>query len=116
MQRCCLKTQLLGLTDKDEDIITWKKESYSSLVVDNIKITSPSNGSSYEVGSILTSDDIEVKKTITTTKRYRLRKVVNGVETNPPEYQNNGAIYEGNVSTTSYILDESAYEIGLTQL
>lgn len=116
MLRCCLKTLLLGLIDEDKDIITWKKENYSSLIVDNIKITSPSNGSSYEVGSNLTSDNIEVEKTITTTERYRLRKIVNGVETNPAEYQNNGEIYKGKVSTTSYVLDENAYEVSLTQL
>lgn len=84
--------------------------------MDNIKITSPLEGTSYEVNEILTSNDIEVEKTITTTERYRLRKVVNGVETNPAEYQNNGAIYNGQVSTTSYTLDESAYKISLTQL
>lgn len=84
--------------------------------MDNIKITSPLEGTSYEINEILTSNDAEVEKIITTTERYRLRKVVNGVEINPIEYQNNGAIYNGQVSTTSYTLDESAYKISLTQL
>lgn len=84
--------------------------------MDNIKITSPLEGTSYEINEILTSNNIEVKKTIAITERYKLRKIVNGVETNPAEYQNNGTIYNGQVSTTSYTLDESAYKISLTQL
>lgn len=39
-----------------------KKEAYSLLVVDNIKITSPLEGTSYEINEILTSNNIEVKK------------------------------------------------------
>lgn len=93
-----------------------KKRSLFFISCGQYKITSPLEGISYEINEILTSNNIEVKKTITTTERYKLRKIVNGVETNPAEYQNNGTIYNGQVSTTSYTLDESAYKISLTQL
>ena len=124
MQRCCPKTRPSGQTDDDKvDVITWKKESYSSLVVDNISFLSPNDGTSYEIGDIISTaaavssqNDIVIQKTITTTERYRLVKVINGVETNPPEYQNDGQIYSGKVSTTSYNLNDSAYEISLTEL
>lgn len=79
----------------------------------SIKITSPQNGTTYEIGDILSSNDVEVEKFKKITERYKLRKVVNGIETNPPEYQNNGKIYNGEVSTTSYVLNESAYELTL---
>lgn len=79
----------------------------------SIKITSPQNGTTYEIGDILSSNNVEVEKFKKITERYKLRKVVNGIETNPPEYQNNGMIYNGEVSTTSYVLNESAYELTL---
>lgn len=79
----------------------------------SIKIISPQNGTTYEIGDILSSNDIEVEKFKKITERYKLRKVVNGIETNPPEYQNNGMIYNGEVSTTSYVLNESAYKLTL---
>lgn len=79
----------------------------------SIKITSPQNGTTYEIGDILSSNNVEVEKFKKITERYKLRKVVNGIETNPPEYQNNGMIYNGEVSTTSYVLNESAYKLTL---
>lgn len=79
----------------------------------NIKITSPQNGTTYEIGDILSFNNVEVEKFKKITERYKLRKVVNGIETNPPEYQNNGMIYNGEVSTTSYVLNESAYKLTL---
>ena len=121
MLRCCLKTLSQGLTD--EDIITWVKENYSSLIKEQIKIISPSSGTSYKVGeTIATSDkhsnstinDIVVQETTTTTQRYRLKKVVNGIEVVPTEYKNNGEIYSGESSSSWIMLEEDSYEINFT--
>ena len=122
MLRCCLKTLNQGLTD--EDIITWVKENYSSLIKEQIKIISPSSGISYKVGeTIATSDknsnftinDIVVQETTTTTQRYRLKKVVNGIEVMPTEYKNNGEIYIGESSSVSVILNEDSYQINCVE-
>ena len=122
MLRCCLKTLNQGLTD--EDIITWVKENYSSLIKEQIKIISPSSGTSYKVGETIatsnkTSDftinDIIVQKITTTTQRYRLKKVVNGIEVVPTEYKNNGEIYIGESSVVSVILNEDSYQIDFAE-
>ena len=123
MLRCCLKTLNQGLIDK-EDIITWKREAYSSLVKEQIGFISPQNNTSYEVGETIstsalssgfTNNDIVIRKTTTTTQRYRLKKVVNGIEVIPTEYKNNGEIYIGESSTASVILGEDSYQIDLVE-
>ena len=126
MLRCCLKTLTRGLTDEKEDIITWVKESYTSLIDYNLIFVSPQNNSYYDVGetisnidiniNALTSNDIAVKKIKNTTERYRLKKVVNGVEVVPTEYKDNGAIYIGTTTTTSEILNNDSYEINLEEI
>lgn len=116
MLRCCPKTRQSGQNEK-KDSVTWKKESYPSLMSENIKIISPIAGVTFEEGETISSDkDIIVYKKDITTERYRLRKVINGIETEPPVYQNNGKIYLGKVSTTSYSLSDNSYEIELTEL
>lgn len=123
MLRCCLKTLNQGLTDQ-EDIITWKREAYPSLVKEQIRFISPQNNASYEVGETIstsalssgfTNNDIAIRKTTTTTQRYRLKKVVNGIEIIPTEYKNNGEIYMGESSTVSVILGEDSYQIDLVE-
>ena len=123
MLRCCLKTLNQGLTDQ-EDIITWEREAYSSLVKEQIRFISPQNNTSYEVGETIsnsalssgfTNNDIVIRKTTTTTQRYRLKKVVNGIEVIPTEYKNNGEIYMGESSTVSVILGEDSYQIHLVE-
>lgn len=118
MPRCCLKTLNQGLTDK-EDIITWTKESYPSLIKEQINIISPLGDTNYEVGetiatsnktSSLTKYDISVQETTTTTQRYKLKKAINGIEVIPTEYKNNGEIYIGESSAVSIILNEDSYE------
>lgn len=118
MLRCCLKTLNQGLTDK-EGIITWIKESYPSLIKEQINIISPLGGTNYEVGetiatsnktSSLTKYDISVQETTTTTQRYKLKKAINGIEVIPTEYKNNGEIYIGESSAVSIILNEDSYE------
>lgn len=123
MLRCCLKTLTQGLTD---DIITWKKESYTSLITEQIQIVSPPNETNFEVGeniatvdpdilTIYTDNDILVKKITTVTKRYRLKKVVNGIEVVPTEYKNNGEVYSGESSSSWIMLKEDSYEISFTE-
>ena len=123
MLRCCLKTLSQGLTD---DIITWEKESYTSLITEQIQIVSPPNETNFEVGeniatvdpdilTIYTDNDILVKKITTVTKRYRLKKVVNGVEVVPTEYKNNGEVYSGESSSSWIMLKEDSYEISFTE-
>lgn len=123
MLRCCLKTLNQGLIDQ-EDIITWEREAYSSLVKEQIRFISPQNNTSYEVGETIstsalssgfTNNDIVIRKTTTTTQRYRLKKVVNGIEVIPTEYKNNGEIYIGESSTASVILGEDSYQIDLVE-
>ena len=123
MLRCCLETLNQGLTDQ-EDIITWEREAYSSLVKEQIRFISPQNNASYEVGETIstsalssgfTNNDIVIRKTTTTTQRYRLKKVVNGIEVIPTEYKNNGEIYIGESSTASVILGEDSYQIDLVE-
>lgn len=118
MLRCCLKTLSQGLTDK-EGIITWIKESYPSLIKEQINIISPLGDTNYEVGetiatsnktSSLTKYDISVQETTTTTQRYKLKKAINGIEVIPTEYKNNGEIYIGESSAVSIILNEDSYE------
>ena len=122
MLRCCLKTLNQGLTDQ-EDIITWEREAYSSLVKEQIRFISPQNNASYEVGETIstsalssgfTNNDIVIRKTTTTTQRYRLKKVVNGIEVIPTEYKNNGEIYSGESSSSWIMLEEDSYEINFT--
>lgn len=123
MLRCCLKTLTQGLTD---DIITWEKESYTSLITEQIQIVSPPNETNFEVGkniatvdpdilAIYTDNDILVKKITTVTKRYRLKKVVNGIEVVPTEYKNNGEVYSGESSSSWIMLKEDSYEISFTE-
>lgn len=123
MLRCCLKTLTQGLTD---DIITWEKESYTSLITEQIQIVSPPNETNFEVGEniatvdpdiliIYTDNDILVKKITTVTKRYRLKKVVNGIEVVPTEYKNNGEVYSGESSSSWIMLKEDSYEISFTE-
>lgn len=123
MLRCCLKTLTQGLTD---DIITWEKESYASLITEQIQIVSPPNETNFEVGeniatvdpdilTIYTDNDILVKKITTVTKRYRLKKVVNGIEVVPTEYKNNGEVYSGESSSSWIMLKEDSYEISFTE-
>lgn len=123
MLRCCLKTLIQGLTD---DIITWEKESYTSLITEQIQIVSPPNETNFEVGkniatvdpdilTIYTDNDILVKKITTVTKRYRLKKVVNGIEVVPTEYKNNGEVYSGESSSSWIMLKEDSYEISFTE-
>ena len=123
MLRCCLKTPTQGLTD---DIITWEKESYTSLITEQIQIVSPPNETNFEVGkniatvdpdilTIYTDNDILVKKITTVTKRYRLKKVVNGIEVVPTEYKNNGEVYSGESSSSWIMLKEDSYEISFTE-
>lgn len=123
MLRCCLKTLTQGLTD---DIITWEKESYTSLITEQIQIVSPPNEINFEVGeniatvdpdilTIYTDNDILVKKITTVTKRYRLKKVVNGIEVVPTEYKNNGEVYSGESSSSWIMLKEDSYEISFTE-
>ena len=124
MPRCCLKTLSQGLTD-EEDIITWTQEPYEALVKEQIQIASPSNGTTFEIGETIatispyitttyTKNDILIKQITTTTKRYRLKKVVNGIEVIPTEYKNNGEIYSGESSSSWIMLEEDSYEINFT--
>lgn len=124
MLRCCLKTLNQGLTD-DEDIITWIQEPYEALVQKQIQIVSPLNNTIFEVGETIatispyltrtyTKNDILIKQITTTTKRYRLKKVVNGIEVIPTEYKNNGEIYSGESSSSWILLEEDSYEINFT--
>lgn len=124
MLRCCLKTLNQGLTD-EEDIITWIQEPYEALVQKQIRIVSPLNNTSFEVGETIatisphitttyTKNDILIKQITTTTKRYRLKKVVNGIEAIPTEYKNNGEIYSGESSSSWILLEEDSYEINFT--
>lgn len=122
MPRWFLKTLLKGLTDKIETV-TWIREDYTPIVEEKIKIVSPNNGEIYEVGDkIATSNDnnytknnIIVKKDIITTKRYRLKKAINGIEVVPVIYKNNGEIYIGETSTASDILEDNLYDISLKE-
>ena len=121
MQRCCPKTLLVGLTDKD--IVTWQKETYPSLIKEAIEIISPQGGESYQIGetisttpdNILTKNNIVVQKKVTVTEQYKLKKVLNGVVVVPTEYKDNGKIYQGSSTTTSYTLNENAYDVTLTE-
>ena len=85
---------------------------------------SPQNNTSYEVGETIstsvlssgfTNNDIVIRKITTTIQRYRLKKVVNGIEIIPTEYKNNGEIYIGESSTASFILGEDSYQIDLVE-
>jgi hypothetical protein len=120
--RCCLKTLTQGLTDEEEKIITWVKEPYMPLTESRIEFLSPSNGENYEANETITSIssssynkyDIVVQKIISTTEQYRLKKVINGIEVNPPEYDGN--IYKGKTSITSGILSVDSYNINFEEL
>lgn len=112
------------MTD-EEDIITWIQEPYESLVKEQIQIVSPSNGTNFEIGETIstispyitttyTKNDILIKQITTTTKRYRLKKVVNGIEVIPTEYKNNGEIYSGESFSSWAMLEEDSYEINFT--
>ena len=90
-----------------------------------IQIDSPPNGTNFEIGETIvtvepcivgsyTKNDILVKKITTTTKRYRLKKVINGIEVVPTEYKNNGEIYSGESSSSWIMLEEDSYEINFT--
>ena len=89
-----------------------------------IRVISPQNNISYEAGETIstsalssgfTSNDIVIRKITTTTQRYRLKKVVNGIEIIPTEYKNNGEIYMGESSTVLVILGEDSYQIDLVE-
>lgn len=92
---------------------------------EQIQIDSPPNGTNFEIGETIatvdphitssyTQNDILVKKITTTTKRYRLKKVINGIEVVPTEYKNNGEIYSGESSSSWIMLEEDSYEINFT--
>lgn len=92
---------------------------------EQIQIDSPSNGTNFEIGETIatvephitgsyTRNDILVKKITTTTKRYRLKKVINGIEVVPTKYKNNGEIYSGESSSSWIMLEEDSYEINFT--
>ena len=92
---------------------------------EQIQIDSPPNGPTFEIGETIatvdphitgsyTQNDILVKKITTTTKRYRLKKVINGIEVVPTEYKNNGEIYSGESSSSWIMLEEDSYEINFT--
>ena len=92
---------------------------------EQIQIDSPPNGTNFEIGETTatvephitgsyTQNDILVKKITTTTKRYRLKKVINGIEVVPIEYKNNGKIYSGESSSSWIVLEEDSYEINFT--
>ena len=92
---------------------------------EQIQIDSPPNGTNFEIGETIatvepyitgsyTQNDILVKKITTTTKRYRLKKAINGIEVVPTEYKNNGEIYSGESSSSWIMLEEDSYEINFT--
>lgn len=92
---------------------------------EQIQIDSPPNGTNFKIGETIatvdshitgsyTQNDILVKKITTTTKRYRLKKVINGIEVVPTEYKNNGEIYSGESSSSWIMLEEDSYEINFT--
>ena len=92
---------------------------------EKIQRDSPPNGRNFEIGETIatvephitgsyTQNDILVKKITTTTKRYRLKKVINGIEVVPTEYKNNGEIYSGESSSSWIMLEEDSYEINFT--
>lgn len=92
---------------------------------EQIQIDSPPNGTNFEIGETIatvephitgsyTQNDILVKKITITTKRYRLKKVINGIEVVPTEYKNNGEIYSGESSSSWIMLEEDSYEINFT--
>ena len=122
MRRCCPRTPLVGLTDKD--IVTWQKETYPSLINEAIEIVSPQEGESYQIGvtisttpeNILTKNNIVVQKKVTVTEQYKLKKVLNGVVVVPTEYKDNGQIYQGTSATTSYTLNENVYDVNLLEI
>ena len=92
------------------------------LTESRIEFLSPSNGESYEANETITSIssssynkyDIVVQKNTSTTEQYRLKKVINGIEVNPPEYDGN--IYKGKTSITSGILSVDSYNINFEEL
>ena len=92
---------------------------------EQIQIDSPPNGTNFEIGETIatvephitgsyTQNDKKKKKITTTTKRYRLKKVINGIEVVPTEYKNNGEIYSGESSSSWIMLEEDSYEINFT--
>lgn len=96
------------------------------MITEQIQIVSPPNETNFEVGeniatvdpdilTIYTDNDILVKKITTVTKRYRLKKVVNGIEVVPTEYKNNGEVYSGESSSSWIMLKEDSYEISFTE-
>ena len=92
---------------------------------EQIQIDSPPNGTNFEIGETIatvephitgsyTQNDILDKKITATTKRYTLKKVINGIEVVPTEYKNNGEIYSGESSSSWIMLEEDSYEINFT--
>lgn len=92
------------------------------LTESRIEFLSPSNGEVYEINDTISSIsdssfnkyDIVVQKITTTTEQYRLKKAINGVEVNPPEYDGN--IYKGKSSMTSGILNVDSYNINFEEV
>lgn len=111
------------MIDEPKDRITYEREYLEPLIKENLDFLSPPNNSLYEVGdSIETTNDttldkykIAVELETKNIEQYRYRKYINGVPSEPPEYSNNGVIYNGQTSTTKKILKDSEYEITITE-
>lgn len=111
------------MIDEPEDKITYEREYLEPLIEEKLKFLSPQNNSTYEVDdSIETTNEeildkyrIVVELETTSTEQYRYRKYINGAASEPPEYSNNGVIYNGATSTKKKVLNDSEYEITMTE-
>ena len=114
MLRCCLKTLTQGLTD---DIITWEKESYTSLITEQIQIVSPPNETNFEVHTDKTTVGealLDVDLIAGDESEYGLYvKTVNGITADYDVDQTYWAFYvNGEYASTG--VDATAIEAGAT--
>lgn len=107
---------------KTTDTIIYEKEYVDSLVSQTLTFLSPADGTNYEVGDTLTvastysgvdSSKIVVQLTTYTTKQYKLKKYINGEETD--EYKNDGEIYQESTTKESEVLSEDEYNLTINE-
>lgn len=123
--RWCQKNSLVSSTEHDQDDITYRKEYLEPVIIDEkIRFVSPPNDSEYIFGeSITTTNDpnivnknsVSVESIATIAERYRYRKFVNGIATEPPEYSNDEMVYTGQTFTEKKMLEDSEYELMITE-
>lgn len=122
--RWCLKNPYQGLIEETENKITYKKEYLEPLINKELLFFSPSNNSTYIANETIETNNsidninkyqIVIGLNIITIEQYRYRKYVNGIATDPPEYSNNGVIYDGKVTEKTEVLKDSEYELIITE-